>query len=297
MPQSIAVRAPFVLDQTLAFLRRFTPCQADYVIDDDGFTAALAIDGRAVAFRVTRGDATTLRVEHPDDVGADGAAVIARRAAQLVSADDDLTGFYDAAATDAPRFRAIVDALHGLHHVRFLTLEDIAVYAVVMQRTPIAQAGRARRRFLDRFGLAVQVGDHTLRAMPAFATLVGLDVADWTAGINHPRKAAVLPGVVRGVAALGETFLRTAPYPDARAALTSIPGLGPFSAAAILLRGLGRMDDLPIAHRGFAAPARAVYGATWDPRATVRRYGPTLGYWSYYLKTGEARGLHQRIFA
>ena len=166
-----------------------------------------------------------------------------------------------------------------------------------MQRTPIAQAGRARRRFLDRFGLAVRVGDHTLRAMPAFATLVGLDVADWTAGINHPRQAAVLPGVVRGVAALGETFLRTAPYPDARAALTSIPGLGPFSAAAILLRGLGRMDDLPIAHRGFAAPARAVYGATWDPRATVRRYGPTLGYWSYYLKTGEARGLHQRILA
>ena len=34
--------------------------------------------------------------------------------------------------------------------------------------------------------------------------------------IRHPGKADVLPGVVRGVAALGEGFLRSAPYAAAR---------------------------------------------------------------------------------
>ena len=100
---------------------------------------------------------------------------------------------------------------------------------------------------------------------------------------------------MRGVAALGEAFLTTAPYAEARDALCAIPGIGPFSAAAILLRGLGRMDDVPLAMKGFAEPAREVYGAAWDPRATVRRYGPALGYWSYYLKAGAARGLHRGV--
>ena len=94
---------------------------------------------------------------------------------------------------------------------------------------------------------------------------------------------------------LGEAFLTSAPYAEARDALCAIPGIGPFSAAAILLRGLGRMDDVPLAMKGFAEPARDVYGAAWDPRATVRRYGPALGYWSFYLKTGAARGLHRGV--
>lgn len=292
MHQTIPVRAPFALDQTLAFMRRFTPCAADYALEDDAFTAAFAIDGAAVAVRVTRGDGATLALAHAA-VGDDGARRIARRVGQLVSADDELAGFYDAARGDAEPFRRIVDGLHGLHQVRFPTLEDIAVYAILMQRTPIAQAGRARKKVLERLGLPVAVGGATLRAMPAFAALVGLDAADWQAAGVDARKAAVLPGVVRGVGALGEDFLRTAPYDEARAALTSIKGIGPFSAAAILLRGLGRMDDLPIAGKGFAEPARAVYGSTWDPRATLRRYGAAIGYWSYYLKTGEARGLHR----
>ena len=35
--------------------------------------------------------------------------------------------------------------LHGLHHVRFLTLEEIAVYSVMMQRQPIQRAAPSGR--------------------------------------------------------------------------------------------------------------------------------------------------------
>jgi len=91
--------------------------------------------------------------------------------------------------------------------------------------------------------------------------------------------------VMRGVAALGETFLRTVPYATARDALLEIPGVGPFSAAAILLRGLGRMDELPSMDIAEAA-ARTLYGPAYDPDAIRRRYGQTIGYWSFYVKSG-----------
>ncbi len=129
----------------------------------------------------------------------------------------------------------------------------------------------------------------TLHAFPTLDELVALEEDDYRQVIRQPGKAAVLPGVVRGVAAIGEGFLRGAPYAEARAALLAIRGLGPFSAAAILLRGLGRMDDVPLEGPQFLEPARAVYGRAFDPAAIRRRYGADLGHWAFYLKTGAPR--------
>lgn len=290
MERIVAVRQPFDFGQSLAFLRRFEACRADYLFDDRGVTAAISVAGRAVAFRIsgrTGGGGGGLVVRVLDDAaGREVVDAAAGTAAHLVGADDDLGAFYAATAGDHPRYQAIVRALHGLHHVRFLTLAEITVYCVLMQRSPITLAARAKRRFLARFGRTVDVGGHVLHAMPELDELVALEATDYQEAIGHARKAAMLPAVVRGVAALGETFLRTAPYAEANAALREIPGIGPFSAAAILLRGLGRMDDLPLETEPFAAPARAVYGDAWSPRAIRDRYGAQVGYWSYYLKAG-----------
>src|SRR5262249_14837005 len=93
-------------------------------------------------------------------------------------------------------------------------------------------------------------------------------------------------GAVRAVAALGEGFLRTAPYDDAEAALRAIRGIGPFSAQAILLRGLGRMERMDPRGAAFARAARLVYRPSWAPEATLARYGASIGYWAYYLRVG-----------
>jgi DNA-3-methyladenine glycosylase II len=178
----------------------------------------------------------------------------------------------------------IMRALHGLHHVRFLGLEDIAVHAVMMQRQPPARVAMMKRRFLEAFGYPV--GD--LYAMPELDALAQIPAAAIAKAIRHEPKAARIAEVVRAVAALGENFLRTAPYEQAKQALLAIPGIGPFSAAAILLRGLGRTDELP-GLAMFEREGRAIYGAAWDEEAIARRYGDQIGYWSFYVKTGAAR--------
>ena len=287
MQVSLPVARPFSLRQTITFLQRFPPCRGDYLLTDDSITAAVVVSGRAVPFTIRGDREVTVEVPTQRDAPA-----LAARAAHFIGAADELAGFYAAAEGD-PAFRPLVERLHGLHHVRFLTLEEIAVYCVMMQRSPVAVASRLKRRFFDRFGVPVVVDGATLRALPPLEVLAALDGDTIGAAIGHARKGAQIASVVRGVAALGEPFLREAPYAAARDALLEIPGIGPFSAAAILLRGLGRMDELP-ALPGLADDLREVYGPHPDEAAIRRRYGAQIGYWSFYLKTGAARLREER---
>ena len=283
----LTVTRPFSFEQSLQFIRRFPPCAEEVIVGPDRVTAAISIGtftvravGDTVAVEVAEGTAPPVRAE------------LVRRAAAFLGAADDLRPFYAAAAGDPP-MREAVRALRGLHQVRFLGLEEIAVYCVMMQRTPIAQAVRMKRRFLDRFGHAMRVGERTLRAMPDIEELATLEPDAIAKAIGHRGKAERIATVVRGVASLGEAFLMSAPYAVARDALLAIPGVGPFSATAILLRGLGRVDELPSLEM-FEREGRQVYGAAWDPSSIAKRYGDQIGYWAFYLKTWAARTAKRR---
>lgn len=280
MQVAIAVTEPFSFAQTLRFARRFPPLERVAIVSDDSLTAALASRGRGWAFTLRAAPNGSGLIA---DVAANAPRDLAPRIADFIGAADELGAFYAAAAGD-PAFAPLVERQRGLHHVRFLGIEEIAAYAAMMQRTPIALAARMKRMFLDAFGHRVDVAGHTLRAMPELHELAELDEAEIADAIGSPAKAARIVEIVRGVAAIGEPFLRAAPYADARAALLGVRGIGPFSANAILMRGLGRMDDLPIAM--FEREGRAVYGACWSERAIAARYAGAIGYWAYYLKAG-----------
>lgn len=274
MKHVIPTSQPFSFDKTIAFIRRFPAVQGDYVITDESITAAVAIDGKPVAF--------TLRWDHGLVCETTSKRAV-KLAADFVGANDDIATLYARAETDPP-FRKVVTELHGLHHVRFLTLGEIAVYTVMMQRSPITVAAAYKRRFLEHFGLPIG----TLRAMPELDVLAQLDGETIGEAIGHSVKGERIAEVVRGVAVLGEQWLREAPYAEARDALLEISGIGPFSAAAILLRGLGRMNELP-EHRNFEEAGRAVYGDAFDAEKIVARYGTAIGYWAFYVMAVEGR--------
>jgi DNA-3-methyladenine glycosylase II len=283
MQLALPTTQPFSFTQTLAFIRRFPPCQGDYLVTDDSLTAAVSVGGAAHAFTIVAGTAVEIDDATPPAVAAE----LALRASQLVGATDDVAAFYAAADGDAP-MQQLVRLLHGLHHVRFLTLAEIAVYSVLMQRTPVAVAAALKRRFVAAFGTPIVVRGHTLRAWPSLDAAAALSADELARVLRHRAKAERIVEVVRGVRALGESFLRDAPYGDAKAALLAIPGVGPFSAGAILLRGLGRMDELPWSER-FASIARELYGRRVSADAIADRYGRHVGYWSFYLMTGTPR--------
>lgn len=283
MHLAIPTVQPFSFDQTLAFIRRFPAFQGQYVLTDDSLTAAICVEGTPHTFTLRNG----LRLEIGSGLDATTRRAIATRVAAFVGADDDVGALYEAARGDTA-FSRLIPLLHGLHHVRFLTLQEIAVYSVLMQRAPASAAAALNRRFIAAFGKPIAVEGHTLRAMPELEELCELSVDQIAAAIRHRGKAERIVDVVRGVHAIGEHHLRNAPYEHARDALLEIRGVGPFSAAAILLRGLGRMDELPWMPQ-FEEHARALYGNSVDQEAIARRYGRLIGYWSFYVMTGVPR--------
>jgi DNA-3-methyladenine glycosylase II len=279
----LAAQSPFSLSQAISFMRRFPPCQGDFVLGEASIRGAVVSEGHDVTFEIR--DRGRLEIELEGRTRSASALSRATRYARdLVGADDSIAPFYDAAAGDVQPFREIVRRLHGLHHVRFLTLAEVTVHAVLAQRTPIAIASRQKRAIRQAFGRGV--GE--LVAFPSFDQLLALGELDFLRVLRHPKKAAMLPTVLRRVHALGESRLRDEPYAEASAALQAIPGIGPFSAAFILLRGLGRMDEVPLEMPSFTDVAKRVYGASFDPARVRARYGRNLGYWAHYLKAGQA---------
>lgn len=112
---------------------------------------------------------------------------------------------------------------------------------------PHPQAAAVKARITDRLGTAVAFPDRRVTAFPGPAEL--LDAGRSLEGIRG--LAARKPQWLRGIAdaalegRLDAPRLRAMPRREALADLRSLPGIGPFSAELVLLRGAGDPDTVP----------------------------------------------------
>jgi DNA-3-methyladenine glycosylase II len=287
---------PFDFAKSLAFLGTFPATEGEQTFEPNAFTKALRTDGATVAFRVQ--DAGTVREPRLDyrvlsgsELTATARQQVVARIASFLSLDDDLEPFY-ALAADDPALRPVVERLYGLHQVRFLTPFENACWAVLSQRIPIAMARRLKQALVERFGGSIQVDGVRYRAFPEPADLLGTGEAEVSELIRNDRKARHLTAVARAFAAVDEDWLRTGPHGEVETWLRSIEGVGNWSAAFVLFRGLGRGERLPTS-KPFLDAAHRIYGPDLeaeDVRAIAERYGPWRGYWALYLRAGGMGG-------
>ncbi|PKV97595.1 DNA-3-methyladenine glycosylase II [Amycolatopsis echigonensis] len=278
---------PFDLRTSIRFLRGFGACKGDQVMTDDTLTKAIAIGGQAVVFTVSPCDGgVDYTLSSDRAISPDLRAAVLAKIDGYLSLSDDLAEFYAQAADDHPDYARLVKALWGLHQVRFLTVAEIGVWAILSQRTPKNVSTALKRRITERFGRTIAYDGLRFQAFPELTDLRQLEVADWLAIVKNARKADYLASLVEGLLDIGEDYLATASYGQATKALRGIKGVGEFSAAAILLRGLGRMDHVPLEMPAFADATAKVYGPGYDNQRLRSRYGDNLGYWAYYLHTG-----------
>src|SRR5215211_7234337 len=124
---------------------------------------------------------------------------------------------------------------------------------------------------MERYGGAVDVEGHTLLAFPEPDDLARGQNQELTAVVASERKAARLVAIVRAFAEAGEAELAAMPTAEFGAWLRALPGIGPWSAGFILLRGFGRADaPLPLGEtqtfdRELLQAGRAVYGTELTP--------------------------------
>jgi DNA-3-methyladenine glycosylase II len=276
---------PFDLRTSIRFLQGFGACRGDQVMTEDSITKAVAVDGQAYVFHVSPHPGGIVYRLHSDRPITDSGPVLSK-ISDYLSLSDDLAEFYAKAAGDHPDYARLVQAMRGLHHVRFLTLAEVGLWAVLTQRTPQPVALSHKRRIVEQFGRAISYDGVEFRAFPELTDLQGVSAAEWAALVRNERKGRYLANLVAGLLDIGEDYLRTASYVQATRALRAITGVGEFSAALILLRGFGRMDHVPLDMPAFADAVTEVYGPDYDHQKLRSRYGSNLGYWAYYLRSG-----------
>jgi DNA-3-methyladenine glycosylase II len=282
---------PFDFDKSLDFLGFFAPMEGEQSLDARVLAKAVLIGGQIVVFQVApAGDAESPRLaytlfsDRPIDAATRAAAE--DRVAFFLGLNDDLRAFY-AIAGDDPSFAPVVQQLYGYHQVKFLTPFETACWAVMTQRNPIPMAKAIKQAINERYGACLDVGGERYWAFPEAAVLAQADPAELRALAGNQRRAEYLQAIAAAFAGTDEAWLRAAPYDEVAAWLLGIKGIGAWSATFVLLRGLGRMERLPVGEARLGQSASKVYGRALSDQELeqiAERYGAWRGYWAHYLR-------------
>ena len=184
--------------------------------------------------------------------------------------------------------------MRGVKPPRYPSLWEACVNAVVFQQISIVAASAMLRRTILALGEPVVHQELALYAFPEPAAwLVAGDSALRAAGLSAAKVATLrrlADALVNG--ALDEAMLEERATPDAVTFLCGIKGIGPWTAAVILLRGLGRIDVFPMNDSGVARSVSALAGGVVDVSAALEILGEERGMLYYHLLLSrlEARG-------
>lgn len=285
---TLPVRTPFDFTRSLSFTCSFRPTAGEQHVDQGRLTKAFAIDGRAIVAEIaetTHDDRLTCTLRSDRPIDDELARTAIDRVRFHLSLDDELAPFYALGRSD-PAYAPLIEALHGQHHVKFASVFEIACWAVLGQRTPMASARKTKDAIVARFGPKLTLGDRVYPAFPEAAAIVEAGDA-LSEVVRDRRRADAINAIARALLEVDDAFLRTAPFAEVEEFFTALPRIGPWSSAFILFRGLGRMERLTLRGGPIADCARRVYGESTSDRDVIRiadRYGAWCGYWSLYLR-------------
>ena len=285
----LPVVPPFDLGLTVAVLRRRTSHAAE-LFEEGEYHRMLELAGRhrLVGVRQMTPDSVEIR-------GLDGPLALneVREAARLVDRmlglSFDLAPVRRAFADDA-RLAPLVERLQGMKPPRFASLWVTFLSVVPFQQVSLDAGMAVLNRVLTRLG---PVLEHDGRPYYGFPT-----PERWLAtppdvlrgcGLSQA-KVRTLSGAADAIVAgsLREEEIAEASDEEAMARLTALPGIGPWSAHVILLRGFRRLSFFPAGDSGAARGMNALFelsGKGYHPEAQeiVHRLGAYRGYLYYVL--------------
>jgi 3-methyladenine DNA glycosylase/8-oxoguanine DNA glycosylase len=194
-------------------------------------------------------------------------------------------------------FRATALALRGMRPPRFAGLFEAFASIVPFQQLSLEAGVAIVARIVAKFGQHLEYDGRRIYAFPAAQAIAGARLEALRACGLSARKAQTLRDLARVVhsGALTEEQLSSMSTHEALLTLTALPGIGPWSAELVLLRGLGRTDVFPPGDVGAARGLRALIRA--GPHASltrvIERFGEHRGYLYFYALGGSllSRGL------
>lgn len=287
----LLVKPPFRLDLTVSALRRSPTNVVDVYTADGRYLRALRGPRRPVIVSVTqpRRDALSIAVHgtHADSVRA---VACMRR---MLGTERDLSAFHRR-ARGVPWLAPLARRLRGLRPPRYPELFEACANAILFQQVSLDAASAIMRRLLHAVGTEVEHEGVPLVVFPTAERLLEATDATLRAAGLSASKLATLRRAGEAIAsgALTEAMLEELPSEAAAQRLQRIKGIGPWTAAVILLRGLGRLDVLPGNDSGVRANLDRFAGKGVTAESVAEQLGTQRGmaYFALLLARHEVRG-------
>lgn len=273
--QSFALKpaGPFSLRASIRFLEGFAPAGMDERVSDR-LALALCLEGSWAPMALEAwqdGDQIVGRY-----VGDAAPEMVAGNVARILSVDIDGGDFAAVGQRDA-----IVGELQqrypGLRPVGFWSPYEAAVWTILSQRVRIVQAAALKERIAAQFGSTFDIGGQQLTAFPGPDGLASLEGIASVPDIKIERLHGIAAAAKSGL--LDSRRLRSMSAEAASADLQQLPGVGPFSAELILVRGAMAPDVFPTAERRLHHSMRSAYGV---PDASVEELAQIAEGWRPY---------------
>ena len=287
--------SPFDFDKSLNFLGVFMSTKQEQTISSHALTKAISIDGQTIVFQlISIGTTENPQLEYTlfsaEPITEETENAVVERMTFFLSLKDDLQPFYRIGREDAD-FVPTIELLYGYHQVKFLTPFENACWAVLTQRNPMKMAQKTKQALIEKYGNHLEVDGNVYRAFPEPIQIAVADYDEILKLIRNDKRAEYLIATARAFSEVDEEFLKSASDEEVEAWLRNIKGIGEWSATFIMVRGLGRMEYIPLTETRLLEAASKVYGHVKELdreelKRLAERYGPWQGYWAHYLRVG-----------
>jgi DNA-3-methyladenine glycosylase II len=287
MPLQLATTPPFHLEATVRVLQR-RPTNLVDRWDGRHYQRLFELSNESVLAEVTNlgsTDAPDLQLSlRRGSGGAPPAAlraVLVSRVRAMLGLDVAIRPLQSCLEAE-PRLQQAAQGLRGMRPPRFPDLFETFASVVPFQQVSLDAGVAVLSRLVLRFAPGIELAGRRFHAFPAAALIAASHPSSLRACGMSWQKARTLREVARRIeeGSLRVSTLQSMTTPDALALLRSIPGIGPWSAALVLLRGFGRLDVFPPGDSG-AIGSLLELTRLRSPASLeriIRRFGDYRGY-------------------
>lgn len=278
---NLSLQGPYDLPLSLTVAASFSP---EPLPDVTEFRSAVRVNNEPIVMMVRqlRKHPALLEIQCPTSrvVGP-----LKALAAWMLFAEMDLRPFYRLTVKH-PSVTGIASRLRGLKPIRPGSLFEMAVVAVTEQQISLAAAYRIRSRLIQRFGDYID----GLWAFPPAERIARASLDELQdCGLSR-RKSEYVSELAKGIAqgSLNLATLKRMSDDQARSFIMEQRGFGRWSADYILIRGLGRLDCVPIDDLAVRTIVGTYLGdrrrmAPEEVQEALKPFAPFRGLATFYL--------------
>jgi DNA-3-methyladenine glycosylase II len=299
--RTITPVAPFDFELTAGYLTYFQGRYATDSLVDGVYRRLLDLDGQLVLASVSSVgslEEPKLAVElQGEGLESSVAELAANKVAWLLGSEQELAPFYALAQSD-PAMAAITQRFHGLHMPHTASVFEALVLAILGQQIATNVARIIRTLLIETHGPRQIFDGETYYAFPRPETLAALRVEDLRGLKLSQRKAEYVHGIA--CTALDDPeFIEGLHHLDDEAVvrqITSLRGVGNWTAQWLLIRALGRPDALPLGDLALRRVVSRLYFQD-EPlndaqvEELCRRWSPYRTYATTYMFTAMRTGM------